>query len=240
MCAVYSEIREYLAQEEIPLQKWIQFAAKHLGIIGRDQYLAAFGWELVQLPDGTHTVQRTAMRHTPLLSGTRGHATNGLGLFMSCLNDGLPIANPLPIIAKLSDLAKDMICVSTQPGTEKAPTTNTMAEFRQFTKMNPQLAMAALFEVPVSHPLITHGVMVQHLPTPNATTATTEGAPVAEASSGSTSGMEQQSANPGLDELLYLGPEPAFLNLGDGVPPGKNMIRESICLPPSQSAFLQG
>ncbi|KAK0747268.1 hypothetical protein B0T21DRAFT_405914 [Apiosordaria backusii] len=83
--------------------------------------------------------------------------TNGLGLFMNCLNDGLPVSNPL------SDLANDVICINTQLGPAAKPN-NTMDGFRQLAKNNPQLAMSALFQVPVTHPLITQGVSVHHVP----------------------------------------------------------------------------
>jgi hypothetical protein len=160
MCAVYSAIREFLSDENITLQNWIQFAIKHMGIVVRESYLTALGWRLVQLEDGTHKVERTAIR------GVQSYfqPMNGLGLFMNCLNDGLPVANPLLIIAKLSDLTNDVICVNTQPGAAAKTTTNTMDGFRQFAQKNPQLAMSALFQVPADHPLITQGVTVHHVP----------------------------------------------------------------------------
>nr|ALC74361.1 truncated mat A-1 [Humicola hyalothermophila] len=82
---------------------------------------------------------------------------------MNCLNDGLPVANPLPIIAKLSGLTNDVICINTQRGEAPKPT-NTMESFRQFAKTNPQLAMSALFQLPADHPAIAHGVTVHHIP----------------------------------------------------------------------------
>jgi hypothetical protein len=39
-----------------------------------------------------------------------------------------------------------------------------MDGFRQLAKNNPQLAMSALFQVDVAHPLITQGVSVHHIP----------------------------------------------------------------------------
>jgi hypothetical protein len=39
---------------------------------------------------------------------------NGLGLFMMCLNDGLPMIYLVPIISKLSGLTNDVTCVNTQ------------------------------------------------------------------------------------------------------------------------------
>lgn len=63
------------------------------------------------------TVIRTIQSYVPPI--------NGIGLFMNCLNDGLPVSNPLPVIAKLSDLANDIICINTQPGAAAKPT-NTM------------------------------------------------------------------------------------------------------------------
>ncbi|KAL1840344.1 hypothetical protein VTJ49DRAFT_558 [Mycothermus thermophilus] len=216
MCAVYSEIREFLAEEDVPLQKWIQFAVKHLGIIGRDHYLAALGWELVQLNDGTHTVQRTAMRPSATIQRNNGQATNGLGLFMSCLNDGLPVANPLPIIAKLSDLAKDMICISAQPDVQMP--SNTMAEFRHFARKNPQLAMAALFEVPPDHPLIAQGIAVHHVPMPGTTMTATATTSTAAAPAADPFLTEQHNANLALDDMFFVGPDPNYIDMGDGVP----------------------
>lgn len=158
MCAVYSAIREFLSDENVSLQIWIQFATKHLGIVARQNYLTALGWELIQIDDGTHQIQRTAVRSVQ----SYVQPLNGLGLFMNCLNDGLPVANPLAIITKLSDLANDIICVNTQPGAEEKPT-STMDGFRQFAKNNPQLAMSALFQLPAAHPLVAQGVAVHHV-----------------------------------------------------------------------------
>ncbi|KAH6641098.1 mating-type protein MAT alpha 1-domain-containing protein [Chaetomium tenue] len=155
MCAVYSAIREFLAAENVTLQKWIQFAIKHMGIVVRESYLAALGWKLIQQDDGTHKLERTALRgiqscHQPM---------NGLGLFMNCLNGGLPVTNRLPIIAKLTALSNDVICVNTQTGPVVKPH-NTLEGFYQFAKYNPHMAMSALFEVTTTHPLITQGVTV--------------------------------------------------------------------------------
>ncbi|SPQ19733.1 a47b2785-884e-4228-8484-e6398b7de071 [Thermothielavioides terrestris] len=110
------------------------------------------------LKDGTHKVQRTATRVVQGYS----QPMNGLGLFMNCLNDGLPVSNPLPIIAKLSALTNDIICINTQRGAAAKPS-NTMDGFRQFAKNHPQLAMSALLQVPAAHPVITQGVTVHNL-----------------------------------------------------------------------------
>jgi hypothetical protein len=192
MCAVYSAIREFLSDENISLQNWIQFSTKHLGIVVRDSYLTSLGWELIQLEDGTHMVDRTAIRTVQ----SYVQPTNGLGLFMNCLNDGLPVSNPLPIIAKLSDLANDIICINTQLGAAAKPT-NTMDGFRQLAKNNPQLAMSALFQVDVAHPLITQGVSVHHVP---------NGLPAAEPF------FMVQNEDPELDAML----EKIFRGDGDG------------------------
>lgn len=159
MCAVYSTAREFLSDENVTLQNWIQFAIKHMGIVARESYLATLGWRLVQLEDGTHKVERTVVR------GMQSYPQpmNGLGLFMSCLNDGLPVSNPLPIITKLSNLADDIIYINTQPGTAAKQPMNTMEGFRQFAKNHPNLAMSALFQVPTAHPLIMQGVTVHHV-----------------------------------------------------------------------------
>ena len=134
-------------------------------MVVRESYLAALGWELVELEDGTQRVERSATR----VAQSYMQPTNALGLFMNCLNHGLPVANPLPVIAKLSGLANDVICVNTQLGdTAGKTTTNTMDSFRQFAKTNPQLAVSALFQVPTAHPLITQGVAVHQMPDMNA------------------------------------------------------------------------
>ncbi|KAL2136848.1 hypothetical protein VTI74DRAFT_1062 [Chaetomium olivicolor] len=159
MCAVYSVIREFLSEANVSLQTWIQFAIKHMGIVVRESYLEALGWELIKLDDGTHKLKRTAAKAVQSYL----QPMNGLGLFMNCLNDGLPVNNPLPIIAKLSGRTNDVICINTQPGAAGKPT-NTMEGFRQFAKTHPQLAMSALFQVPAAHPLITQGVTVRHIP----------------------------------------------------------------------------
>ncbi|KAL2144463.1 hypothetical protein VTI28DRAFT_9111 [Corynascus sepedonium] len=159
MCAVYSAAREFLSDENVTLQNWIQFAIKHMGIVARESYLATLGWRVVQLEDGTHKVERTVVR------GVQSYPQpmNGLGLFMSCLNDGLPVSNPLPIITKLSNLTDDIIYINTQLGTAAKQPMNTMEGFRQFAKNHPHLAMSALFQVPTAHPLIMQGVTVHHV-----------------------------------------------------------------------------
>jgi hypothetical protein len=158
ICAVYSAIRDFLSDENVSLQSWIQCAVRHLGVVVRENYLTALGWQLTRLEEGTHKIERIAVRTVQSYS----QPMNGLGLFMNCLNGGLPVGNPLPIIAKLSDLTNDIICVNTQLGAAAKPG-NTMDGFRQFAKTNPQSAMSALFQVPASHLLITQGVSVHNL-----------------------------------------------------------------------------
>ncbi|KAK3371914.1 mating-type protein MAT alpha 1-domain-containing protein [Podospora didyma] len=108
MCDVYSTIRAFLAEENIPLQVWILHAVDHLGIVARHTYLDTFGWRLVQLQDETHSLQRTTtseVRH-------RLQPINGLDLFLACLANGLPVSNPQPIITKLSDPRNDILCMN--------------------------------------------------------------------------------------------------------------------------------
>ncbi|KAK3311458.1 mating-type protein MAT alpha 1-domain-containing protein [Chaetomium strumarium] len=166
MCLVYSAIREFLSNENVSLQTWIESAIGHMGIVVRDNYMRTFGWSVVRLQDGTHKV----VRNHPRTVQSFLQPMNGLGIFMKCLNNGLPIADPVPIISKLSGLTNDVICINTHPGA--APQfTNTMEEFRQFARTHPQLAMSALWQVPVTHPLITQGVSVHNvedLPAPGA------------------------------------------------------------------------
>nr|CCD57789.1 putative mat-A1 protein [Neurospora pannonica] len=111
MCSVYSSIRTYLEEEKVTLQLWIHYAVGHLGVITRDNYMASFGWNLVQLPNGTHDLERTAL---PLVQHNL-QPMNGLCLLTKCLESGLPLANPHPVIAKLSDPSYDMIWFNKRP-----------------------------------------------------------------------------------------------------------------------------
>ncbi|KAK4032298.1 mating-type protein MAT alpha 1-domain-containing protein [Parachaetomium inaequale] len=155
MCAVYSSIREFLSDENVSLQNWIQFAIKHMGIVVRESYLTTLGWKVVQLGKGTPKVERTTTR------GVQSYLqpTNALELFMNCLNDGLPVANPLPIIATLSDLTNDIICVNTQVGAAAKPT-NSIDSFCQPDKSQPYFTLPAHFEIAAAHPIIPQGVTV--------------------------------------------------------------------------------
>ncbi|KAL2183474.1 hypothetical protein L209DRAFT_558927 [Thermothelomyces heterothallicus CBS 203.75] len=215
MCAVYSSIREFLSDEDVTLQEWLQFAIKHMGIVVRESYLATLGWELVQDEDGTHKIERAAAREVQSYL----QPTNGLGLFMNCLNDGLPVSNPLPIIAKLSGLTNDIICINnTQPGAA-ARSTDTMEGFRQFAKNHPHLAMSALFQVPAAHPLITQGVTVHQFPE-SAGFPATEPFPMA------------QSDDPELDAML----DRIFQGEGDvGIGNQANFGKERLMMSTSMS-----
>ncbi|KAK4242062.1 hypothetical protein C8A03DRAFT_11712, partial [Achaetomium macrosporum] len=98
------------------------------------------------------------------------HPMNGFGLFMNCLNDSLPITDPVSLIARLSGLTNDIICINTQPGAVPQ-FTNTMEGFRQFARNHPQLVGALAGTCNSSHPLTTQGVTVhnlQELPIPGA------------------------------------------------------------------------
>ncbi|KAK4674443.1 Fertilization Minus Regulator mating type protein MAT1-1-1 [Podospora pseudopauciseta] len=153
MCAVYSAIRDQLAEQNVTLQTWIQFAVTPLGIAPRTGYMEALGWVLTRLDDGIHTLQRMDV------PDIRHHLQpmNGLGLFLSCLNGGLPISDPQNIISQLSDPAFDVICINTE--VPKIPGTfDTMSGFRQLAKQNPALAMSSLFHLPDTDPLIAQGV----------------------------------------------------------------------------------
>ncbi|KAK4223215.1 Mat sexual cell fertilization-promoting factor [Podospora fimiseda] len=153
MCAVYSAIREYLTEQNITLQTWFQFAVRHMGIPPREGYMHALGWELTQQDNGTYELQRIVARG----SLNQIQPMNGLGLFLSCLNGGLPVVNPEPIITQLSDPAFDVICINT-PNTPQS--SDSPPAFHQFAKQNPSLAMSAIFGVPSNHGLITQGVQV--------------------------------------------------------------------------------
>ncbi|KAK4160338.1 Mat sexual cell fertilization-promoting factor [Cladorrhinum sp. PSN259] len=163
MCAVYSAIREFLTEQDITLQSWIQCAVNHMGISSRQNYMQALGWELLQGDNGTYQLHRTTSR----ASAQHIQPMNGLGLFLSCLNSGLPVINSEPIITQLSDPAFDVICINTHPNTSQS-SGDTLA-FHQFAKQNPARAMSALFGVPAEHGLITQGIQViEHTgPIPN-------------------------------------------------------------------------
>ncbi|KAK3996940.1 Mat sexual cell fertilization-promoting factor [Cladorrhinum sp. PSN332] len=155
MCAVYSAIRENLTEQEVTLQNWIQYAVAHMGIPPRQNYMQALGWDLTQKDNGTYELQRIAARG----STHQIQPVNGLGLFLSCLNGGLPVTNSEPIISQLSDPAFDVICINTQYS--NAPqSSGTTPAFHQFAKQNPALAMSAIFGVSSNHGLITQGVQV--------------------------------------------------------------------------------
>ncbi|KAK4117604.1 hypothetical protein N656DRAFT_699532 [Canariomyces notabilis] len=160
MCGVYSAIRDLLEDQNISLQDWIQAAVKPLGIVARDSYLATLGWEMVQLEDGTNTLQRGA---APPLQSSR-QPMNVLGLFTQCLNEGLQVVNPGPIVAKLIDAAKDVICINSQPGGDAAKTFNTMDGFRRLAQNNPQLTMSALFDMPLGNPIVSQGITTHYAP----------------------------------------------------------------------------
>nr|ALD16248.1 truncated mat A-1 [Thermothelomyces fergusii] len=159
---VFSGIRELLAHEDVTLQEWLQFAIRHMGIVVRESYLTTLGWRLVQGSDGTHTMERTTAAAAGGVQQGSLQPTNGLGLFMKCLNDGLPVSDPLPIIAKLSGLGRDILCVNTRAAARS--TAGAMEGFRQLARNQPHLAMSALFQVPAGHPLIAQGVTVHQLP----------------------------------------------------------------------------
>nr|Q02292.1 RecName: Full=Mating type protein A-1; Short=Mt A-1 [Neurospora africana]AAB31846.1 mating-type A idiomorph [Neurospora africana] len=136
MCSVYSSIRTYLEQEKVTLQLWIHYRVRHLGVIIRDNYMASFGWNLVQLPNGTHDLERTAL---PLVQHNL-QPMNGLCLFTKCLESGLPLANPHPVIAKLSDPSYDMIWFNKRPHRQQGHAGQTY---------NSELGVSALF--PCNH-----------------------------------------------------------------------------------------
>ncbi|KAM7205661.1 Mating-type protein MAT alpha 1 domain containing protein [Rhypophila sp. PSN 637] len=111
LCAVYSAIRSFLDEENLSFKDWINSAATHLGIISRDKYMEALGWQLERCDDGTNKLLRTMT--SPIKNCIQ--PTNGLGLFNSCLSAGLQVNNARPIISKLSDPSFDVICMTTQP-----------------------------------------------------------------------------------------------------------------------------
>ncbi|KAM7208978.1 mating type protein [Naviculisporaceae sp. PSN 640] len=122
MCAVYSAIRVFLDEENISFKDWINCAATHLGIISRDKYMQALGWQLERCEDGTNQLLRTAA-----VASIQNciQPMNGLGLFNNCLSAGLRINNARSIIDKLSDPSYDLICMTTHVQTRPRTTANT-------------------------------------------------------------------------------------------------------------------
>jgi hypothetical protein len=176
MCGTYSTIRALLAREKVTLQIWISYAVQVLGIVARDRYMEAMGWTLLEHDDGTYKLERTAPPHVQHTM----QPMNGLGLFLQCLQDGLPVADPEPLMALLSGEKGDVMCINTTKGVTKrakrsrakppssarptrtAPPTTTTADnpLLQMAKTNPNFAMAQLFQIPEMHPWLADGVQV--------------------------------------------------------------------------------
>ncbi|KAK4170632.1 Mat sexual cell fertilization-promoting factor [Triangularia setosa] len=155
LCAVYSTIRDQLNEHNVTLQTWIQFAVISLGIAPRMTYMDTLGWILTRLDDGTHTLQRNSTHNMVPIHQIQ-QPMNGLGLLLNCLNGGLPISDPQMMISQLSDPAFDVLCINTS----QSGTFDTMSSFRRLAKQNPGLAMSSLFQVPVTDPMITQGVVM--------------------------------------------------------------------------------
>jgi hypothetical protein len=175
MCGTYSTIRALLAKEKVTLQIWISYAVRVLGIVARDRYMDAMGWTLLEHDDGTYKLERTAAPNVQ----HNMQPMNGLSLFLQCLQDGLPIADPEPVITLLSGAKGDVLCISTTKGVTKrakrprakhsssarttrtASTTTTVDnQLLQMAKTNPNLAMSQLFQIPEMHPWLVDGVRV--------------------------------------------------------------------------------
>ncbi|KAK1758388.1 mating-type protein MAT alpha 1-domain-containing protein [Echria macrotheca] len=168
MCGTYSTIRSLLAEEKITLQVWISYAVSPLGIVAREHYMAAMGWTLVQQEDGSFKLERTGEpmveRSTQLMSG--------LDLLMQCLKNGLPVSNPQPMIAALSNRSGDVMCVKTPGATSKQkskpkPKPKNEDPLLAMAKENPALTMSRLFDIPVDHPWLAGGVQVFEIPSLN-------------------------------------------------------------------------
>ncbi|KAK1826506.1 mating-type protein MAT alpha 1-domain-containing protein [Podospora conica] len=174
MCGTYSTIRALLAEEKVTLQIWISYAVQVLGIVARDRYMEAMGWTLLEHEDGTYKLERTAatnVQHTM-------QPMNGLNLFLQCLQDGLPIANPEPLMALLSGAKGDVMCINTNKVNKRAKRSRTKVssvaktsqtastttaadnQLLQMAKTNPSLAMSQLFQIPEMHPWLSNGVQV--------------------------------------------------------------------------------
>nr|AAN77071.1 mating type protein A-1 [Sordaria sclerogenia] len=108
MCSVYSSIRTDLEEEKVTLQLWIHYAIGQMGLIDRDHYMASFGWRLGQTRNGTTDLFRTAI---PMVR-RKLQPMNGLCLLIKCLQSGLHLTNPHPVIAKLQDPSFDMIWIN--------------------------------------------------------------------------------------------------------------------------------
>ncbi|KAK3326047.1 Mat sexual cell fertilization-promoting factor [Apodospora peruviana] len=157
MCAVYSTIRTSLNHENISFKDWINSASAHLGIVARDKYMAALGWQFVRSKDGTNTLFRIA---SPTIQN-RLQPMNGLGLFKQCLSSGLPVVDPRPIVAKLSDPRFDVICMTTHPTVALGLVDRAMG-VKSLVNGEPNVAMATALSVPQGLPSIgktqVHGV----------------------------------------------------------------------------------
>ena len=67
--------------------------------------MEAMGWTLLEHDDGTYKLERTAV---PKVQHNM-QPMNGLSLFLQCLQDGLPIADPEPLMALLSGAKGDVM-----------------------------------------------------------------------------------------------------------------------------------
>jgi hypothetical protein len=80
----------------------------------RTRYMEAMG-TLLEDDDGTHKLERTAAPNAQHSM----RPMNGLGLLLRCLREGLPVADPEPLVALLSGGQGGVLCINTTKGVAK-------------------------------------------------------------------------------------------------------------------------
>lgn len=159
MCDTYSAIRALLTEQKISLQVWMAHATDPLGIVKRDQYMASMGWTLLRDEEGSYKLERTGGRLVP----RAGKITSRLNLLMSCLQGGLPVANPRQMIKILSDRSSQVMHMTTATAGAREPPVKTSDALLAMARSNPAMAMSRLFEIPPDHAWVANGVQVRYV-----------------------------------------------------------------------------
>nr|APB08864.1 mating type protein [Neofusicoccum vitifusiforme]APB08865.1 mating type protein [Neofusicoccum vitifusiforme] len=99
LAKAYSNIRDEVGTENAPMDKFLNIACPHIGIVARDTYLHTFGWELISDESGSRLARRSVPDPASFPQGflTTNVSTEDMIGFVRASGYGLPRNTPATI-----------------------------------------------------------------------------------------------------------------------------------------------
>nr|ATA58211.1 MAT1-1-1 [Neofusicoccum australe] len=133
LAKAYSNIRDEVGTENAPMDKFLNIACPHIGIVARDTYLHTFGWELISDDSGSRLARRSVPDPASFPRGflTTNVSTEDMIDFVRASGYGLPRNTPATITgtasASSSNTSGSHLAMVVQPAHQVAQSAHPVA-----------------------------------------------------------------------------------------------------------------